>query len=129
MGYSAGAYCAANTALHHPDNFHAVVSLSGYNVPESHLVNHDPVLSRANNPYLELRDAKHQPDIVLLMAGSYQDSGTVTAAQALLGALRHLGSSKLLTIQRGGHNTEVWKTMLPAALPWISQQIASGPIH
>jgi enterochelin esterase-like enzyme len=129
MGYSAGAYCAANTALHHPGNFHAVVSMSGYNIPESRLVSKDPGLARANNPYLELRDAKHQPDVVLLMAGSYQDSGTVTAAQALLGALHHPGPSKLLTIQRGGHNTEVWKTMLPAALPWISQQIASGPIH
>lgn len=123
MGYSAGAYCAANTALHHPQNFHAVVSLSGYNAPEAKLVTRDPALTRANNPYLELKGAKHQPDVVLLMAGSYQDSDTVYAAKALLGTLHHPGNSHLLTIQHGGHNTEVWKSMLPTALIWISQQI------
>ncbi len=127
MGYSAGAYCAANLALHHPGNFHAVVSLSGYNAPESQLVTRDPALTRDNNPYLELRDAKKQPNVVLLMAGSYQDSDTVYAAKALLGELRHPGTSRLLTITRGGHNTEVWKTMLPTALTWISQQVAATP--
>ncbi len=81
MGYSAGAYCATNLALHHPRRFHAVVSLSGYNAPLAGLVTRDPALARANNPYLELRDARRQPDVVLLMAGSYQDSDTVFAAE------------------------------------------------
>jgi enterochelin esterase-like enzyme len=124
MGYSAGAYCAANTALHHAGTFHAVVSLSGYNAPEAKLVTRDPALARANNPYLELRDTRRQPDLVLLMAGSYQDSDTVYAAKALLGALHHPGTSRLLTIQRGGHNTQVWRAMLPTALTWLSQEIA-----
>lgn len=124
MGYSAGAYCAVNLSLHHPKQFHAAVSLSGYNAPESRLVTQDAALNRSNNPYLELRDAKHQPAVVLLMAGSYQDSDTVFAAKALLGVLRHPGPSRLLTIAKGGHNTEVWKAMEPAALIWISQQIA-----
>lgn len=124
MGYSAGAYCAANLALQHPRRFHAVVSLSGYNAPESALVTRDPVLARANNPYLELRDARRQPDVVLLMAGSYQDSDTVYAAKALLKVLHRPGPSRLLTVRKGGHNTQVWKAMLPTALTWISQQIA-----
>ncbi|MBY8877549.1 alpha/beta hydrolase [Actinacidiphila acidipaludis] len=126
MGYSAGAYCAANTALHHARTFHAVVSLSGYNAPEARLVTRDPALARANNPYLELRAAKHQPDLVLLMAGSYQDSDTVYAARTLLSVLHHPGPSRLLTIQRGGHNTQVWRSMLPTALGWLSEQIATG---
>jgi enterochelin esterase-like enzyme len=124
MGYSAGAYCAVNLSLHHPGQFHAAVSLSGYNAPESRLVTQDPALERANNPYLELRDAKRQPDVVLLMAGSYQDSDTVFAANALLHVLHRPGPSRLMTIAKGGHNTAVWKEMEPAALTWISQQIA-----
>jgi enterochelin esterase-like enzyme len=124
MGYSAGAYCAVNLSLHHPGQFHAAVSLSGYNAPESRLVTRDPELARANNPYLELRDAKRQPAVALLMAGSYQDSDTVYAARALLGVLRRPGPSRLMTIAKGGHNTEVWKAMEPAALVWISHQIA-----
>jgi enterochelin esterase-like enzyme len=125
MGYSAGAYCAANLALHHPRRFHAVVSLSGYNAPVAALVTRDPALARANNPYLELRDARRQPDVVLLMAGSYQDSDTVFAAKALLGTLHHPGASRLLTVTKGGHNTQVWRSMLPTALTWISRQIAT----
>ncbi|MFI1091991.1 alpha/beta hydrolase [Streptomyces sp. NPDC020917] len=128
MGYSAGAYCAVNTALHHPGTFHAVVSLSGYNAPEASLVTRDPALARANNPYLELHNAKHQPNVVLLMAGSYQDSDTVYAAKALLSALHHQGTSRLLTIRRGGHNTQVWRAMLPTALGWLSQQVAGTHI-
>ncbi|MBM9507741.1 alpha/beta hydrolase [Actinacidiphila acididurans] len=124
MGYSAGAYCAANLALHHPRQFHAVVSLSGYNAPESRLVTRDPMLARANDPYLELRDSRRQPDVVFLMAGSYQDSDTVYAAKALLSTLHHPGTSRLLTIARGGHNTQVWKEMLPTAMVWLSQQTA-----
>jgi enterochelin esterase-like enzyme len=125
MGYSAGAYCATNLALHHPRRFHAVVSLSGYNAPVAALVTRDPALARANNPYLELRDARRQPDVVLLMAGSYQDSDTVFAAKSLLRTLHHPGPSRLLTVSRGGHNTQVWKAMLPQAMVWISQQIAA----
>ncbi|MDX6316207.1 MAG: hypothetical protein QOF44_5671 [Streptomyces sp.] len=123
MGYSAGAYCAVNLALHHPRTLHAAVSLSGYNAPVARLVTRHPALARANNLYLELRDARRQPDIALLMAGSEQDGNTVYAARSLLGELRHPGASRLLTVTRGGHNTRVWRAMLPTALRWIAGQM------
>jgi enterochelin esterase-like enzyme len=123
MGYSAGAYCAVNLVLHHPRTLHAAVSLSGYNAPVARLVTRHPALARANNPYLELRDARRQPDIALLMAGSEQDGDTVYAARSLLGELRHPGASRLLTVTRGGHNTRVWRAMLPTALRWIAGQM------
>jgi enterochelin esterase-like enzyme len=121
MGYSAGAYCAVNLTLHFPRTIHAAVSLSGYNAPISALVNQDQAVARANNPYLRLRDAKRQPDVALLMAGSRQDGDTVFAANALLAALHHHGASRLLTVSHGGHNMRVWRLMLPTALVWISQ--------
>lgn len=123
MGYSAGAYCAVNLAVHHPDAFHAVVSLSGYNAPIAKMVTRSPALARANDPYLVLRDSRHQPDIALLMAGSLQDPGTVPAAKALLAVLKHPGGSELLTSATGGHTTALWRTMLPDAFAWISQQV------
>jgi enterochelin esterase-like enzyme len=123
MGYSAGAYCAANLAVQHPEAFHAAVSLSGYNAPIAKMVTRSPALDRANNPYLVLRDARQQPDIVLLMAGSLQDPGTVPAAKALLTVLKHPGGSELLTSATGGHTTALWHTMLPHAFTWISQQV------
>ncbi|MEY9872271.1 enterochelin esterase-like enzyme [Streptacidiphilus sp. MAP12-33] len=125
MGYSAGAYCAVNLTVQHPETFHSAVSLSGYNTPESPLVTRDPALARANNPYLRLKEAKQQPPVSFLMAGSLQDQGTVPAARALLGILHQPGASRLLTVQRGGHTPDVWRAMLPEALTWLSARTAS----
>ena len=125
MGYSAGAYCAVNLTVQHPEAFRSAVSLSGYNTPESPLVTHDPNLARANNPYLLLKQASHQPPVALLMAGSMQDQGTIPAARALLGVLKQPGASRLLTVQTGGHTPDVWRGMLPDALTWLSTRTAS----
>ena len=124
MGYSAGGYCAVNLALHYPQVFHSAVSLSGYNAPIARVVTRDAAVARANNLYRELHDARPQPPVALLMAGSYQDTGTVPDAVALLGALHDPGESGLLTVSAGGHNTRVWRRMLPAAFTWISTETA-----
>ncbi|MBC3842844.1 esterase family protein [Streptacidiphilus sp. 4-A2] len=89
MGYSAGGYCSANLTVQYPTTFHAAVTMSGYNAPDAAIVLKDPALAAANNPYLLLKQAKQQPDVVLLAAGSLQDPGTVPDARALVGALRH----------------------------------------
>jgi enterochelin esterase-like enzyme len=125
MGYSAGAYCAVNLTVQHPETFRAAVSLSGYTTPESPLVTRDPALARANNPYLRLKLANPQPPVSFLMAGSLQDQGTVPSARALLGVLRQPGASRLLTVQSGGHTPNVWRGMLPEALTWLSARTAS----
>jgi len=124
MGYSAGGYCAANLTVQYPSSFHAAVSMSGYNAPLAGIVTRDRALDAANNPYLLLRHAKQQPDIVLLAAGSLQDPGTVPDAKALVGALRHPGPSRVMVLDKGDHTTAVFQTMLPQSLIWLSQQIA-----
>jgi enterochelin esterase-like enzyme len=123
MGYSAGAYCAVNLTVQHPETFHAAVSLSGYNAPEAPLVTRNPALRNANNPYLVLEHEKRQPDIALLMAGSAQDPGTIPDARRLLSVLHTAGPNQLLTVQFGGHTTNVWRTMLPDALLWLSARL------
>jgi len=124
MGYSAGGYCSANLTVQYPESFHAGVMMSGYNAPNAPIVTKDPGLAAANNPYLLLKHAKTQPDIVLLGAGSLADSDTVYAAQSLIGALRHPGNSKVMVLSHGGHTTELFERMMPDSLIWISQQIA-----
>jgi enterochelin esterase-like enzyme len=123
MGYSAGGYCAVNLTVQHPDVFRAAVSLSGYNAPSSPLVARNPALKNLNNPYLVLRAEKHQPDIALLLAGSAQDPGTIPDARQLLSVLHTRGPNQLLTVQYGGHTTNVWRTMLPGALLWLSARL------
>ncbi|WP_161790178.1 alpha/beta hydrolase [Streptacidiphilus carbonis] len=123
MGYSAGGYCAANLAVHHPDVFHSAVSISGYNMPEATVVLAHPALTKANNPLLVLRRAARQPDIALLLTGSLQDGSTVQDARALVGALRAPATGDVATVQRGGHNMDVWQEMLPTAFQWISRHL------
>jgi enterochelin esterase-like enzyme len=123
MGYSAGAYCAVNLAVHYPDTFHTAVSLSGYNAPVAKLVYPNATLDRANNPLLVLKGEKVQPDVALLMAGTDQDGGTVHDGMALLNVLRAPAHGGQLFITRGGHNTRVWHKMLPYAFTWINTQM------
>jgi enterochelin esterase-like enzyme len=123
MGYSAGGYCAANLTVQYPGSFHAAVSMSGYNAPDAAIVTRNPALAAANNPYLLLKEAPQQPDIVLLAAGSLQDPGTVPDAKRLIGALRHPGPSRVMVLDKGDHTTAVFETMLPQSLVWLSQQI------
>ncbi|MFF4650066.1 alpha/beta hydrolase [Streptomyces sp. NPDC001380] len=127
MGYSAGAYCAVDLTVKHPGVFHAAVSLSGYNAPESPFVVRDPALRAANSPLLRLRRMAVQPDIALLMAGSLQDGRTVADARALLAQLSLPAHGTTLTVARGGHNTSVWQAMLPTALEWLTRNTA-GPV-
>ena len=125
MGYSAGGYCSANLTVQYPGSFHAAVTMSGYNTPDAAIVTRNPALAAANNPYLLLKNAKQQPDIVLLAAGSLQDPGTVPDARALVGVLHHPGPSKVMVLDKGDHTTAVFQTMLPESLIWLSQQIAA----
>jgi enterochelin esterase-like enzyme len=126
MGYSAGAYCAVNLAVHYPGSYHTAVSLSGYNAPVAKLVTANPALAKANNPLLVLEKEPVQPDIALLMAGTDQDGGTVHDGTVLLHALRAPAHGGQLFITKGGHNTRVWHEMLPYAFTWINTQMRTA---
>lgn len=128
MGYSAGAYCSVNLTVKHPDVFHAAVSLSGYNAPESPYVVRNAALRAANSPLLRLRRMLVQPNIALLLAGSLQDGRTVADSRALLAELSRPAHGTTLTVTHGGHNTSVWAAMLPTALEWLTRN-TQGPVH
>ncbi|MEY9965116.1 enterochelin esterase-like enzyme [Streptacidiphilus sp. MAP12-16] len=121
MGYSAGGYCAVNLVLHHPELFHTAVSISGYNDPIAPAVRRYPALVRSNDPLVLLRRAAQQPDVDLLLTGSRQDGQTVGDARTLIRTLRPPAAGDLLTVPRGGHNLEVWRSMLPDSFRWISR--------
>jgi S-formylglutathione hydrolase FrmB len=122
-GYSAGGYCAANVAVHHPESFRAAVSMSGYNAPIAPVVTKDPALAAANNPLLLLRNAVTQPDLQLMTMGTLQDSGTVADATALFKALHKPGHSRVVTLTKGDHDTGTFITEMTPALIWVSELI------
>lgn len=124
MGYSAGAYCAVNLTVQHPDVFRSAVSLSGYDDPESSLVLRDAALARQNSPELVLRGSVPQPPVAMLLGGSLQDKGTVPDAERLLAALAPVNraQSRLVEVAHGGHVPAVWRAMLPASLEWLTER-------
>jgi enterochelin esterase-like enzyme len=123
MGYSAGGYCAANIAVKYPETFHAAVSMSGYNAPIASVVARDPELTAENNPLLQLRREAVQPELVLMAIGSKQDAGTVTDANELVAALHRPGTSQVLVLSKGQHDTGTFITEMTPGLVWASQQI------
>lgn len=122
-GYSAGGYCAANLTVQYPEVFHAGVTMSGYNAPDAAVVLKDPALAAANNPLLLLQRMKTQPDIVLMAQGVQTDGATVADARALIKALHRPGTSQLLTLSTGSHDTTTFIKEMNPMLTWMSKQI------
>lgn len=122
-GYSAGGYCAANLTVKYPQVFHAGVTMSGYNAPDAAVVLKDPALAAANNPLLLLEKAKQQPDIVLMAQGVRTDGTTVEDARALIKALHRPGTSQVLTLSSGDHDTRTFIKEMTPMLTWMSKQI------
>ncbi|WP_067813726.1 alpha/beta hydrolase [Actinomadura kijaniata] len=123
MGYSTGGFCAAKLAARHPDRYRAAVSLAGYFRPTSPDLRRSPALARANSP-VELLASR--PAVDLLLAGSREDPGTVTAIDALLPRVRPPTRAFTYIVPTGGHNVRVWRDMLPRAYAWLAQRLP-GP--
>jgi enterochelin esterase-like enzyme len=123
MGYSTGGFCAAKLTLQYPQLFHAGVSMSGYFQPIDPQITHNPALARANTPY-EL--VKAAPPVSLLLAGTQQDAGTAPSAEQLKRDSKGATKIALYILPRGGHNTGVWKAMLPRTLQWLSRELSGN---
>lgn len=123
MGYSTGGFCAAKLTLQFPQLFHAGVSMSGYFEPVSRDLTRNRALLSADNP-CEL--VKASPPVALLLAGTQQDPGTAPSAEQLKRDSRGATKISLYILPRGGHNTGVWRSMLPKTLQWLSQELSGS---
>ncbi|WP_052681949.1 alpha/beta hydrolase [Saccharothrix sp. ST-888] len=121
-GYSAGAHCATRLGIGHPDRFHAVVGISGFNDPgteSSSVVAKDPKLRESANPLNMLRSAAQPPHVSLYEAGAAHDG--LEDAEALKDAAT---SPTTVTVVKNtaSHTLQSWRGMVSDALRWLSQQ-------
>jgi S-formylglutathione hydrolase FrmB len=122
LGYSTGAFCAVNLALHHPGRYGAAGSLSGYfhAIEDSHtgnLYHGNAAAKRENSPVWWVRHHPVQTSLYLFAAAGDTFSAKETkdfAAQAPQGS-----DVRLWIAPAGGHNWRVWSAVLPAALDWL----------
>jgi S-formylglutathione hydrolase FrmB len=126
-GYSAGAFCAINLVLRHPDRYIAAASLSGYAAPG--ITIGDGSERTTNNPAWRLRHFP-QPPIGLYLAYANDDSSSRQQSQLLAELAGSPMSVTTATIPYGGHSGGAWETMEGPAFDWLASWLARPiPVH
>jgi S-formylglutathione hydrolase FrmB len=128
MGYSTGGFCAANLAIHHPDRYATVVSLSGYfhavtDASTGDLYQGDEAARLANTPSHTVTLPRKYPLHFYIATATGDGEGVrglkelspkITAPDVLTKAVN--GNS--------GHNFNTWRRQLPLAFTWLGGQLA-----
>ncbi|MEU0055835.1 alpha/beta hydrolase-fold protein [Streptomyces sp. NPDC006334] len=130
-GFSAGAHCAVELAVAHPDRYRAAVSLSGYNDPAgepSSMAAQDPALRRATDPLLVLRRAAEPPAVALYLSGQPHDG--YEDALALRREAKAPTSVHVVYLPKsaGGHNATLWRPQIVPAFRWLTEQMGEHPV-
>ncbi|MER5637788.1 alpha/beta hydrolase-fold protein [Kitasatospora sp. NPDC002227] len=109
-GYANGAHCATRLALNHPDRYGAAVSINGYNDPATQPGS--PV-GPEGNPLTLLSHSS--PKLAVYATGNPD-------AQALAAAA-HSPTTVTVAPATDPHDIGVWRTALPGAYRWLTQQL------
>ncbi|WP_127501193.1 alpha/beta hydrolase [Actinoplanes solisilvae] len=120
-GYSAGAFCAINLLLRHPDKYAAAASLSGYAAPGIDI--DDGSQNTTNNPLWRLRNLP-QPPVALWLGWAGDDLESAHESQELAASARTPLEVTTAVVKRGGHNSTVWRLMEAPAFDWLSARLA-----
>jgi hypothetical protein len=126
MGYSTGGFCAANMAIHFPERFSTVVSLSGYfhavtDRTTGDLYKDNPDARLHNTPSHTVTLPRTLPLNFYLATSTGDGEG--------MGGVKELGPlivapDRLTKAVSGktGHNFGTWRKQMPAALTWLGTQ-------
>jgi S-formylglutathione hydrolase FrmB len=121
MGYSEGGLCAGKLLVQYPQYFSAAVQMSGDIRPDGVVDHYGQAVVDANSTLWILQHHKPTLPISLLAAASKEDGSTLVDAEALQAAAPDYVD--VLRKDLGKHNTGVWKSWLPQAYTWLSQQL------
>jgi S-formylglutathione hydrolase FrmB len=126
VGYSTGAFCAVNLALHHPGRYAAAASLSGYftalvNGDTGNLYQRDTAARRWNSPLWVV--GHDRVDVPLYLVASDGDPQALGAMRSMRQVARHRLPVVSVTLPSGGHNFHVWYAASLAAFPWLGAHL------
>ena len=124
-GMSAGGWCAAMTAMLHPDRFAAAISLGGYFRPS--WGNWQPF--HAGDPRLHRYDlvalaGSSPPPVALWVFTSKPDGLGYPSTTALMAAAHPPLSVTAQVAASGGHRFSTWQPWLPVALTWLGRNVS-----
>jgi len=125
IGYSAGGWCAAMTAMLHPQTYGAAIVLSGY---------FTPIFARTYRPFAPgsalwnrydlVRVAKNRPPkVALWIQTSPADPLSHQTTSALLADVRRPLSVTAYVLTGTGHRMSVWVNLMPRTFAWLGSTI------
>jgi S-formylglutathione hydrolase FrmB len=127
-GYSAGAFCAMNLLLRHPDQYAAAAAMSGY--PGPGITVGDKSESTTNNIVWRLTHLP-PPAVSLWIGWADDDKGTSVGSRRIAALAKPPLNVVTAPLPHGGHSHAVWKQMEGPAFDWLSAHLArptpSGP--
>jgi S-formylglutathione hydrolase FrmB len=119
IGLSAGGWCAAMSAMLHPDRYRAAVVMSGYFRPQFPATPPYPATgSQARRYDLVALARSAPPPVAIWLETSPRDTPSYPTSHALTttGPL----TVTPVVLPRGDHAWNTWASLLPGALDWLA---------
>ncbi len=128
-GNSAGAYAAANIALHHLDTFSAFEAWSGYytQTPTGVFASASPARLRADSPLAQAANLRATIAKLPLAAKLYGGASDRDIGQLapFVAALRRAGARVTTRVLPGRHDWRLWRSQTPAMIRWAAEQFGA----
>nr|WP_246241837.1 alpha/beta hydrolase-fold protein [Flexivirga aerilata] len=120
LGYSAGGWCAAVTAMNHPDRFGSMIVLGGYFKP---IFNSWKPFGRSLPARYDLLRMEREapPRLTAWVQVALQDPVSGRVSQRFAHDARPPMSVTSMTWRRVGHRMSVWISAIPDALQWLAR--------
>ncbi|GAA0538963.1 alpha/beta hydrolase-fold protein [Paractinoplanes ferrugineus] len=120
-GYSAGAFCAMNLLLKHPDKYVAAASLSGYADPGIKVG--DQSEKTTNNIAWRMTHVP-LPAVSMWVGWASDDKDASAGSRQIVALAKPPLTAVTGVVPRGGHSHAVWRQMEGPAFDWLSAHLA-----
>jgi hypothetical protein len=122
IGVSSGGWCAASSAMLHPDRFGAAIVLGGYFRPDFPAGRAFAANSPGARRYDLVRLARSTPPAVAFwLETSPADKVSWSTSSAFVAVARPPLIVQAVTLPNAGHRFSVWQALLPRAIDWLGR--------
>jgi enterochelin esterase-like enzyme len=118
-GLSEGGFGAVNIAIHHPDEFGAVISLGGYFIAEGTIWGNNAAYRRENSPLYTLPETKAAWKLRFYLGAATQDQPYYADTLQFAQELTKLHIPYQFDLEKGYHSWRVWQIQIYKAMSWL----------
>ncbi|GAA4234851.1 alpha/beta hydrolase-fold protein [Actinomadura meridiana] len=127
VGLSTGGYCSLKLAMRHSDTFSKAASISGYynaikDITTGDLYGDSQQVRNENDLVWRLQN-RPQPPISILVTTTRSEENHKNKTQNFLSLVKPPMQASSLILEKGGHNFQTWRQVLPQVLHWLTQNL------